>query len=347
MESSLTMASFPSFLLRSTRSFPNSYLPIFKTSSSRGAISLTIRAASAASSSDSNSNSSAHKSNSIVSTLKSTTAAVVLAAAVFGSFHKVVPPARAESPPTMTEELEENAEEVVEKNPNLGNSEVVEKNPNLGNQESSPLTEFLESNTEAIEALKSLLKQKLDEHDNNESLKILKKLSTAQPENMEWKFLTARLLCEMDNVKEAKQAFEEILSRNPLSFEALFENAVLMVLCGEGEAGLKRLEDALKVAEEENKAKEARDIRFIMAQAQGMQKHVGEAFIRCEELEKQDPNDFRPYFCRGVIYSVIEMHEKAENQFAKYRELSPNKFEVEGYLRTPSSRMKELRADEN
>lgn len=295
---------------------------------------MTIRATSASSS---NSNSSAPKSNSIVSTLKATTAAVVFAAAVFGNFHKVVPPARAESPSTMTEALEENTEM------------VVENNLNLRNQESSPLIQFLESNSEAIEALESLLKQKLDEHEDDESLKILKKLSTAQPENMEWKFLTARLLKEMENVDEARQVFEEILSRNPLSFEALFETALLMDRCGEDEAVLKRLEDALKLAEEENKGKEARDIRFIMAHVQFLQKNVEEALKSYEELEKEDPNDSRPYFCKGMIYGFLDRNEEAKYQFAKYTELSPSKSEEEGHLRTPfsSSRMKLFGADEN
>lgn len=286
---------------------------------------MTIRATS--------SNSNASTQNPIISTLKGTAAGLVFAAAVFGNFHKV--PARAESPPTVTEELEEKTDG------------LVEKNTSLGDQESSPLTQFLESNSEAIEALKSLLKQKLEEHEDHESLKILKKLSTAQPENMEWKFLLARLLNEMGNVEEARQAFEDILSRNPLSFEALFENALLMDRCGEGEAVLKRLEDSLKVAEEENKAKEARDIRFIMAQVQFLQKNVEEALKSYEELEKEDPKDFRPYFCKGMIYSLLDRNDEARKQFAKYRELSPSKFEVEGYLRTPLSRMKLFGTDEN
>ncbi|KAJ0080516.1 hypothetical protein Patl1_24420 [Pistacia atlantica] len=140
----------------------------------------------------------------------------------------------------------------------------------------------------------------------------------------------ARLLGEMGRTQEARNVFEEILVRNPLSFEALFENALLMDRCGEGEAVIKRLQEALDLAEEENKVKEARDVRLIMAQIQFLQKNVEEALKSYEELEKEDPSDFRPYFCKGMIYK----------QFAKYRQLSPKKFEVEGYLRTPLSRMK-------
>ncbi|KAJ6689467.1 hypothetical protein OIU85_005833 [Salix viminalis] len=69
-------------------------------------------------------------------------------------------------------------------------------------------------------------------------------------------------------------------------------------------------------------------------------KNVEEALKSYQELSKEDPKDFRPYVCRGMIYSLLDRNEEAKQQFAKYRELSPKKFEVEGYLRTSLSRMK-------
>lgn len=41
-----------------------------------------------------------------------------------------------------------------------------------------------------------------------------------------------------------------------------------------------------------------------------------------------------------MIYSLLDRNAEAKEEFAKYRQLSPKKFEVEGYLRTPLSRMK-------
>lgn len=205
---------------------------------------------------------------------------------------------------------------------------------------STPLSQFIDSNSEAIEALKSLLQQKLEAGEDEEALKVLKKLVSAQPEQTEWKFLMARVLNEMGCAQEAREVFEEILKLNPLSFEALFENALLMDRCGEGIAVITRLEEALKIAENEEKVKEARDVRLIMAQIQFLQKNVDEALRSYEELEREDPSDFRPYFCKGMIYSLLDRNKEAREEFAKYRELSPKKFEVEGYLRTPLSRMK-------
>ncbi|KAJ6726126.1 PROTEIN SLOW GREEN 1 CHLOROPLASTIC [Salix purpurea] len=118
----------------------------------------------------------------------------------------------------------------------------------------------------------------------------------------------------MGRAQDARNVFEEILVANPLSFEALFENALLMDRFGEGEAVIRR---------------------YIFCK-----KSVEEALKSYQELSKEDPKDFRPYFCRGMIYSLLDRNEEAKQQFAKYRELSPKKFEVEGYLRTSLSRMK-------
>ncbi|KAI3713835.1 hypothetical protein L1987_72421 [Smallanthus sonchifolius] len=210
----------------------------------------------------------------------------------------------------------------------------------------SVLPEFLESNSEAIDAMKTLLEKKLEAGEDEESLKILKKLVSSQPENLDWKFLMARLLNEMGEVEPAREALEEILTRNPLSFEALFENALIMDSIGEGEAVIKRLEKALAIAEEEQKEKEARDVRFIIAQFQFLQKNIDEALRSYDELLGEDPNDFRPYFCKGMIYSLIDKDDEAKVQFAKYRELAPSKHDVEGYIRTPLSRMKLFGTDD-
>ncbi|XP_010246008.1 PREDICTED: protein SLOW GREEN 1, chloroplastic [Nelumbo nucifera] len=267
--------------------------------------------------------------NLIIRRIKSTASTAILATAVaalmVGKFSQF--PARAEPPATFTEEKPVLEEE-------LGQEQEQEKS------QESPLSQFLESHSDAIDALKSLLQRKLEDGEDEEALKILERLVSAQPSEVEWKFLVARLLNEMGKVDEARQVFEAILAVNPLSFEALFENALLMDRCGEGEAVLNRLQEALKLAEEENKVKEARDVRLIMAQIQYLQKNVDEALRSYQELAKEDPKDFRPYFCQGVIYSLLDRNKEAREQFKKYHELCPKKFEVEGFLQTPLSRMK-------
>uniref|UniRef100_A0A2K1ZH54 Uncharacterized protein n=1 Tax=Populus trichocarpa TaxID=3694 RepID=A0A2K1ZH54_POPTR len=313
-----------SFIHLKTPSSFNSPSPLHSTTlkfhNSTSTPSLKIPKAAASSSSNHTSKSPLTQK---LKTLTKTAILIGVAASIAGKFP--VLPAKAETPAALTEQnpaLEEEEEEENQSDP------------------STPLQAFLESNAEAIESLKSLLQQKLENGQDEEALKIIKLLVSAQPEVTEWKFLMARLLNETGRAQDARNVFEEILVANPLSFEALFENALLMDRCGEGEAVIRRLQGALDIAEEENKVKEARDVRLIMAQIQFLQKNVEEALKSYQELSKEDPEDFRPYFCRGMIYSLLDRNEEAKEQFAKYRELSPKKFEVEGYLRTSLSRMK-------
>ncbi|XP_027154506.1 protein SLOW GREEN 1, chloroplastic-like [Coffea eugenioides] len=311
MDSTLTMASSPS---PSPSSFLHSnptsklYHPIFnfKYPSFRplNSRNFTIIKASSDCNSSSNSSSNSSNPNPLISSLKTTTAAIVFAAAVFGKFHQLPAGACPPAPPPT--------------------------------QANSPLTPILESDPHIVEDFRSSLMLMLKNGEYEEVLKTLRKLSSAQPENTEWKFLMARLLKKMGKTQESRRVFEEILARNPLSFEALFENALLMDRCGEGASVMSRLEKALKIAEEKKKVKEARDVRFIMAQVQFLRKNVGEALKSCEELEKEDPKDFRPYFCRGMIYRFfLHKNKEASEQFTKYCKLSPKKFEIEGYLGSP------------
>ncbi|KAK9935675.1 hypothetical protein M0R45_022765 [Rubus argutus] len=267
-------------------------------------------------------------SNPILQTVKQYAKAAILIGVTATVFHKSSKLlARAEPPATLTEEE--------------APTQVPDEN------QSSPLSDFLGSNSDAIDALKSLLQQKLENGEDEEALRILQRLVSAQPSATEWKFLMARVLSEMGETQSARQVFEEILAANPLSFEALFENALLMDRSGEGHAVIRRLEEALRIAEEENKAKEARDVKLIMAQLQFLQKNVEDALNSYNELVKEDPKDFRPYFCRGMIYSLLDRNDEAKEQFEKYRQLSPKKFEVDGYLRKPLSRIKLFGSDEN
>ncbi|KAK1324976.1 hypothetical protein QJS10_CPA01g00167 [Acorus calamus] len=205
---------------------------------------------------------------------------------------------------------------------------------------SPAVSHFLESNSEAIDALRSLLYKKLEEGEDDEVVKVLNKLVEARPKETEWKFLLSRLHNENGDTAEARRLLEEILTVDPLSFEGLFEIAVLMDQCGEGEAVMRRLEEALSLAKEEQKGKEARDVRFIMAQMKYLQKDVDGALESYSKLAREDPKDYRPYFCRGVIFSLLDRNKEAREEFKKYHERSAQKFDVDGFLQTPLSRTK-------
>jgi tetratricopeptide (TPR) repeat protein len=254
-------------------------------------------------------------------------AALFTAATATAALTFPVSPARAEPPETLTEVLPETETETI-----IADAGTT-----------SPPSELIES----VEALKSLLQQKLELGEVEEALKILKSLISSQPEVTEWKFIAARLTIETGDTDAARSFYKEILNSNPLSFEALFENALLMDRVGEGDVVLEKLEDAVRVAVDDNKEKEARDVKLIMAQILFLQKNIDEALGMYQLLIEEDPNDFRPYFCRGMIYTLLHKDDEAKEQFAKYKELSPKKFEVDGYFRTPLSKIKDFGTEQS
>ncbi|KAI4385831.1 hypothetical protein MLD38_003824 [Melastoma candidum] len=210
----------------------------------------------------------------------------------------------------------------------------------------SVLPEFLGSNPESLDSLKKLLQQKLEAGEDREGLTLLERIVASHPGLTEYKFLLARLYSELGDTENARRVFDDILADNPLSFEALFENSLLMDRCGKGEAVISRLEEAVRIAEDEGKEKEARDVRLIIAQMEFLRKDVEGALRSYEELIKDDGTDFRPYFCKGMIFSLVGKDDEAKEMFRKYKELSPRKFDVEGYIRSPLSRVKVFGADE-
>ncbi|KAF2306120.1 hypothetical protein GH714_012810 [Hevea brasiliensis] len=42
-----------------------------------------------------------------------------------------------------------------------------------------------------------------------------------------------------------------------------------------------------------------------------------------EELVKEEPRDFRPYLCQGIIYTLLRKKDEAEKKFEQFRKLVP------------------------
>ncbi|MCL7044670.1 hypothetical protein MKW94_016710 [Papaver nudicaule] len=261
------------------------------------------------------------RNNPIIRKIKSTAGTLILSAATALMIGKLSTlPARAESPVPIVEELKEEELEIT--------------------KGESKLPQFLESSPEAINALKSLVEQKLDIGEDEEALAILKRIVKAQPEEVQWKFMMARVLNELGRIAESRTVFDEILREDPLNYEALLQNSLLMDQHGEGEAAIHRLQGALELAIGQQKQGAARDIKLIMAQLQFLQNKLDNALNSYKVLASEDPSDYRPYFCLGCIYTLLELNDEAKLQFAKCHELNPEKFEIKGYVQSPVSRSK-------
>ncbi|KAE8690901.1 hypothetical protein F3Y22_tig00110893pilonHSYRG00708 [Hibiscus syriacus] len=171
-------------------------------------------------------------------------------------------------------------------------------------KQTSSLSAFLESGAEAVEAMKAFIHLKLESQEEEEAAGILNRL-------------------------KAREVFDEILQSDPFAYETLYEYALLMDRCGEGEDVLKRLEGVVALAQKEKKPKEARDVRFIISQLHFLQNNLDKALLSYQQLAKEDPTDSKPYFCQGLIYRMLNMNEEAQKQFSKCQQSHT----PEGHLR--------------
>ncbi|KAI3880530.1 hypothetical protein MKX03_008794, partial [Papaver bracteatum] len=68
---------------------------------------------------------------------------------------------------------------------------------------------------------------------------------------------------------------------------------------------------------EKNKKEDVRDFRLLISQVRMIEMNYSEVLIVYQELVKEEPRDFRPYLCHGIIYTLQNHFEKYRNWFRK------------------------------
>ncbi|KAG2335002.1 hypothetical protein Bca52824_006182 [Brassica carinata] len=63
-----------------------------------------------------------------------------------------------------------------------------------------------------------------------------------------------------------------------------------------------------------------------------MEGNPSEALRVYQELVKDEPRDFRPYLCQGLIYTLLKKKDEAEKQFEQFRRLVPENHPYKEYF---------------
>ncbi|XP_074289797.1 protein SLOW GREEN 1, chloroplastic-like [Silene latifolia] len=234
-------------------------------------------------------------------TVAVTTAAIFLA----GISHKPLPAIATTAPPAVEEISSEISDEEREKK----------------------LEEFVAENPDNVLVLKSLMEVRIKNKKLAKAVEVLNRLIELEPEEKEWMLLRAHMYTYMGETEMAKTGFEEIIEKDPVRAEA-YHGLVMAVSQGEeGGAELDVVADRIKLAIEkckkENKKDEVRDFKLLVAQIRVIDGNYDEALRIYEELVKEEPRDFRPYLCQGIIYTLLRKKDEAEKQFEKYKRLVP------------------------
>ncbi|XAR62310.1 hypothetical protein NMG60_11017027 [Bertholletia excelsa] len=191
---------------------------------------------------------------------------------------------------------------------------------------------LLEENPRNVEALKVVLYGKMRKGKTKEAVKYVERLIEVEPGEVEWRLLQALCYEMMGQLRRAKTHFKEILAQRPLLIRALHGLAMVMHKNHEGPAVFEMLNKALEVARREKRVIEERNIRILIAQMHVVKGELEEGLKMFQNLVDENPRDFRPYLCQGIIYSLLDKKKEADEHFEIYRNLVPEEFPQRGFL---------------
>ncbi|KAI3474054.1 hypothetical protein Pfo_028842 [Paulownia fortunei] len=193
--------------------------------------------------------------------------------------------------------------------------ETAEKDSILDEEREKLLEEHLLSNPNDIDELKNLMEIKIKSKKIPEAIEILDKLMELEPEEVEWPMMRAHLYAYHGEFELAKNGFNELLKKDPYRVEA-YHGLVTVASQEESSQELgnieRRVEEAMRL-----------DFKLLLAQIRVLEGRYDEALKVYQELVKEEPRDFRPYLCQGIIYTLLKKNSEAEKNFEKYRRLVP------------------------
>ncbi|KAL1569577.1 protein SLOW GREEN 1, chloroplastic-like [Salvia divinorum] len=208
-------------------------------------------------------------------------------------------------------------------------SEVLEekRDGRSSDDESEEMCErLLQENPRDVEMLKMVVNVKMRRGKSREAVENVEKLIELQPSEMEWRLLHALCYEMMGDLNKAKSLFKNILDQEPLLLRALHGLAMVMHKNQEGEAVFEMLNRALEAARRENKVNEERNIRILVAQTHLIKGDLEEALRKFQALIDENPRDFRPYLCQGIVYSLLNKKKEADERFETFQSLVPQEF---------------------
>ncbi|XP_059431706.1 protein SLOW GREEN 1, chloroplastic-like isoform X2 [Corylus avellana] len=212
------------------------------------------------------------------------------------------------------------------------NMEEMRDTQKRESQEEKMYEELLEKDPRNVEALKVVLYGKMRRGKTKEAVKYVERLIDQEPDEVEWRLLMALCYETMGQLSKAKRLFEEILEKRPLLLRALHGLALVMHKNHEGPAVLEMLNKALDTAQREKRVTEERNIKILIAQMHVVKGELDEALKKFQDLVNENPRDFRPYLCQGIIYSLLDKQKEAAEQFETYRAVVPKEFPQRGFL---------------
>ncbi|KAF2306115.1 hypothetical protein GH714_012753 [Hevea brasiliensis] len=169
------------------------------------------------------------------------------------------------------------------------------------------LEQHLARHPDDTEALRSLMEVRIKARKLLGAIEVVDRLIELEPNEDEWPLLKPQIYSYSGEFELARKGFEEILEKDPLRVEA-YHGLVMVHFESEDSLNqvIKRIEAAMDKCKKEKKESDLRDFKLLIAQIRVMEEKYVDALKVYEELVKEEPRDFRPYLCQGIIYYVEE-----------------------------------------
>ncbi|GER28640.1 tetratricopeptide repeat protein [Striga asiatica] len=212
------------------------------------------------------------------------------------------------------------------------------------------IEESLLSNPNDADQLKNLVEIKIKGRKIREAIEIIERLIELEPDDVEWPLLKAHLHAQDGELQLAKNGFNELLNKDPCLMDAFLG---LVTVASQEESGQelkdieRRVEDSMKFCMKEKKNSELRDLKLLLAQIKVIESRYEEALKVYQDLVKEEPRDFRPYLCQGIIYTLMRKNVEAEKNFEKYRRLVPKGHPYASYFEDNMNATKIIAQAEN
>ncbi|KAG7576613.1 Tetratricopeptide repeat [Arabidopsis thaliana x Arabidopsis arenosa] len=181
--------------------------------------------------------------------------------------------------------------------------------------------EILSNDVKALSLLTEI-KYKSDRHE--EAIEVLDRLIKIEPDERKWPAMKARILSYHGKSELAIEAFEGILEKDPIRVDAYH---YLVMEYYDSKPKLteleKRINKVIRRCKKEKKTKEIRGFRMLIAQIKVIEGDSVEAIRICDELVKDDPEDFTIYLFQGIVYILMNKEEEAAKQFEQVSRVMP------------------------
>uniref|UniRef100_A0ACD5TKM5 Uncharacterized protein n=1 Tax=Avena sativa TaxID=4498 RepID=A0ACD5TKM5_AVESA len=192
--------------------------------------------------------------------------------------------------------------------------------------------EVLSEDPGDVAALKCVLFARMRRKDWGGALLYAAQLRAAEPGEVEWRLMEALLHELKGDLAEAERLFQEVLAEKPLLVRALHGLALCMHKRSESPTAFEMLEKALQLAVSEERVPEERNIKLLIAQMHVVKGDLDAASEKLQNLINEDPRDFRPHLCQGIVYALLDRKEEADEQFDTYRSLVPDEFPDRSFI---------------